>query len=266
MKKLNVLLIAAVAILMATVTVSFHNDESMAKTVVDDQNNVIEIPDKYFTNMPSPELIETQTVLCRKMQYYFAHPAETITDPVVLNEVGTDTINKALDNAFNGKEGQRKHAEILENFKSQYLNPGDRALRLMAGGLDTGKVALEGSKFVGILDPSDITVYNATGKKNVTEAIKYSMNEWSKTPYFNFRLVDDPKEARVIVGELNPGETAEEHIQGNFKLVSSYYNIEIQGKIGLSPNITNLNWDDTDLLHTVMHEMGHAVGRPDLYG
>lgn len=265
MKKINVLFIAALAIISAGLSYSFNDTASFAKTVVDDQKNVIDIPDKYFTNLPSDQLVQSQKVFCQKMQYYFNHPDEKITDPDVLHEAGVDTMNKAVESVFLAKEGTRTHESIMNNFKSNYADPMDRALLLVKGGLNTEGVELESEEISNILEPSDITVYNATGKQNITRAIRYSMNDWGKSPVFNFRLVNNPKDARIIVGELGPEESTEKDIQGSFKVLSSYYKVEIQGKISLSPSITDLKWNDPVLLHTLMHEMGHSLGRPDLY-
>lgn len=280
LKRILLITILAVVGVLAT----NPSTDSKAYVVTDDEGDQIEIPDKYF--LKDPAVADKEDA--ERSQIYNAYFQKWMNNPdVPINEINPDfynthfnkeapatiTFNQFIEGYLNKRRLAttvtiKDRTDQIKNILIKGLNSNNTFRK---SELDTDGVSfVTFSGFDSILKPSDYTVYNATNDPKVENALKLAFQQWQKDDRFHFRLVDSPKNARLIVTDTNTISNnkaiqLEESYLALFHPTQVYKSTLVQGEMVLSSQLEQLSQDNPKLVHAVLHEMGHAIGRPDLY-
>lgn len=257
---------------------------SKAYVVTDDEGEQIEIPDKYF--LKDPAVADKEDA--ERSQITNAYIKKWIDNPdVPFNEVDPDiyklydkrkaprtiTFNQFVESYLNNKRlaSTVTTKDRTDQLKNAFIKTVNSKNTVWKSELDTDGVSfVYFAGFASILKPSDYTVYNATNNPKVEHALNLAFEQWQKDDRFHFRLVDSPKNARLIVTDTNTISNTrsvqlEEGYLALFHPTQVYKSTLVQGEMVLSSQLEQLSQDNPKLVHAVLHEMGHAIGRPDLY-
>ena len=271
MKKFRGILITF-AMIIGLVLPLFSNSVAEAKVVTDDEGQQVDIPDSYFVK----DVAEKEKSAHQGADFYkpiFTYWAYNPNTP--LSSINADLAKKMPDfttfNDFLDRYNRVSHSNGEGNrelFSALAHDPYEFILLGNHGFLDDESVRINSLIYGAIAKPSDMTVYNGTGNAKIQNALSLTFKEWEKDPRFHFRMVNDSQKAKVVVTDLNHDSTSAKSFEPGFQAIFLptivYQQCLVQGKIVLSPDIEKLDMNDPELIHTVIHEMGHAVGRPDL--
>lgn len=281
-KSKRILLIVVLAIFGVLVT--SPGTVSKAYVVKDDEGNQIEIPNKYF--LKDPAVADKEDA--ERSQIGNAYVQKWMNNPdVPFNEIDPDfynahignkppvtmTFNQVIESYLNKRRLAttvtiKDRTNQLKDFLIKSFNSKNSISR---SELDTDGVSfVQFAGFNSILKPSDYTVYNATNNPKVEHALNLAFEQWQKDDRFHFRLVDSPNNARLIVTDTNTISNnnsiqLEAGYLALFHPTKVYKQTLVQGEIVLSSQLEQFSQDNPKLVHAVLHEMGHAIGRPDLY-
>ncbi len=252
-------------IVIGALYTAFPNEDSvMAKTIVDDEGQTVDLPDSDFLNVNTtiPKYDENSK---DSIFYYFNHLDEPFQGKMLINAPdGYSTMREYMTMEYKRSD---THFSSLEAYISS-LKTRMLASKTNFMGLNTEGMRFGGGSYAAILKPSNITVYNETKQDNVKRAIQKAMDGWSRNNNIGFSFVDNPKEARIIVRGVNSSDNSlqfEQDIDALYQVTSTYYGCLLQGEIIVSPRIQSLPTDDPILNHSIVHEFGHVLGVPDLY-
>ncbi|MQS89830.1 hypothetical protein [Companilactobacillus mishanensis] len=238
---------------------------AQAKTVVDDFGNTIEISDKYFNNPPSESDKKALTEQYQELQVAINNPNQQMGDLAMKYFQNYRTVQSYVDMTYNLNPAtfQSKKpimtliiGEIgsLSNFIDKNSN----------GGLETDNLNIKSDDYGAILKPTDLTVYNATEKQGVKQALQTTFNAWD-SPKIHFRFVNSPDDARIVVRAVDSKNgNFEGSFDGSMTEVSVYSTVLIQANVNISPELSQLPGDDPTLVHTLEHEFGHVFGLTDI--
>ncbi len=275
MNKKSVLLSLFFSLMMVVGMANFYNSVD-AKQVKDDSGQWINIPDKYFTQpQPTRQELQDRKLYNDKVLYYLNNPDKKISGEIAKDFRGIENMNDYAHRLMDAPAASLNGVKIfptlqdsLNYLKSIYRDPYESIEADRFGFLDTEGVQLQPNNgYAAILKPSDITVYNKTGRENVKLALEKTFSEWEKDPKFHFRFVDNPEDARVIVSEgtiSKSGTEFEDYVNAKFRINAVYFSCLIQGEIQISPELEQMSADDPVLNHTLTHEFGHVLGLGDL--
>ncbi|AKP67616.1 hypothetical protein [Companilactobacillus ginsenosidimutans] len=245
-----------------------------AKTVTDEQHNRIEIQDKYFVNMPTEQDLSKALGLYQEATYYLNHLDEQMPSELQ-HHFEYKTMRDKVESLYSPDSLSWKTREQLRLYLLSQYTPHmaiHNYMNQVHGGLDTDNMRFTLQKngiyqYSAILKPSNITVYNQTGRKDVTNAINQAAINWNDTPGVHFRLVSSPKDARVIIRQTNGNDSDvyfEQATDAVFNVTETYAQCLVQGDVILSSDLLK-SQDKKKLVHAVTHEFGHVLGMPDLY-
>lgn len=245
-----------------------------AKMITDDQNHTFDLPDKYFLDWKEYHFdtyIQDYMNEYAKIQYYLDNPDEDFQDPTIAQKfTNCKNIREYMQKGFEINPGYWGSTQnMLQFMKIRYSDPQDSALDTIWGGLETDDYQFEDIGYTAVLNPTDFTIYNATGEISVTKALEASFKQWERVKPLHFRLVDSSKDARMVV--LGPKDYSDStfdkgyDFDGALIINSTYHNCLIHATMLLSQKMVDSDGSDPKLVHTVMHELGHAVGMKDVY-
>lgn len=254
---------------------NFGNGNVQAKVVTDDAGDQVDIPDKYFLESYDSSVNDNNQ---KMWTYLWPFVNEWVNNPdTKLSDISPMMAQYLPElNTFN---------DLVERYSEYYPQYNRDNLEYILKGLltqrnlvsffpgnkiiDTEGVFVSNRYFNYIAKPSDMTVYNQTGNRNVTSALEYGFKQWNKDTRFHFRMVDNPREAKVIVTDLVHSQSKSKQFESDYDAFFSanivYKLVLIQGEITLSDKILSMDKNNPKLLHTVVHELGHSIGRPDLF-
>lgn len=274
MKKIYLVIYSLILFILAGITgLQLHDVE--AYVVTDDEGEQVDIPDKYFLKSPTEVDAEIDAVakpLDADINTWKTNPDMTFEqiDPNIVNTF------PRLANIGTFNQFVQKYSATLgvsPDFVEKYLMISADSYKTgmkyqMAGGLNDEGYSFHTAAYNSILTPSDTTVYNETGNPKIENALKLAFAQWEKDPRFHYRLVDSPQDARVIVTDSSHADGKTDKLESSYQAVFLptivYNQCLVQSKIILSQKITELDANDPALIHTVIHELGHASGRQDI--
>ncbi|AKP67897.1 hypothetical protein [Companilactobacillus ginsenosidimutans] len=287
MKQIKITLCGMFTIAITLLTFIMFENTANAVEIKSDQGPYVYIPENYFSHKVNDADIQHYQAICDHVQYYLQHPDEVITDPATRNELGATTMSQHIESLYKGRSAygfatdgsvevthSKSKADIVKFIQDRYSDAYSLTMIRMNGGLNingfnpdgssTGPIHFTNVTMNSMVKPSDITVYDGTNSPSAHKAITIAFTHWSRIPYFNFRFVDNPAEARIIISGFDKDTKPEQGTEGLFVPLTYCYT-EIQGHIYIKPELLHRDWRYASLDHVIMHEMGHALGRVDLY-
>lgn len=250
-----------------------------AYVVTDDEGEKIDIPDKYFLESPEAkekEMAHFTKVLGNSVDYWISHPDTPFIE--INPEAARLKPAFAEWGTFNSVVARVEKTRALENIPTNYTRKlvemaakdfNSSNSTLYESGLDTEGFRFMSQSFSAILKPSDMTYYNATKNPKIDNCLKKAFMQWGKDKRFGFRMVNDPKDARIIVTDIDQDPSLsyaiEPQVEAAFVPTMIFHGTLVQGKIVLTSELESMPENRAELIHSVIHEVGHSIGRPDLF-
>ena len=264
-KSVMVYILTTTLLLITGVTI---NTNVYAKTIVDNQGETIEIPDKYFTQVLTPAQDNLAVLFGKYLIPYADDPNKQFPSEFLKISGNMQNMGQFIDYIYSYAPGVFEDKENLQQWIKNFLNnPSQMKMLCNSVLLKTENKTFAGNDYSRILNPSNITIFNDTNNVLVSDAINQSINQWNKSSVVHFSITDDPYDARIIVKSASKGDIKlEENTEGIMKITRTYGDCLIQADIILSPEIIDgSDINSSKLVHTIEHEMGHVLGMPDLY-
>lgn len=251
----------------------FGGNSVQARVVTDDEGEQVDIPDSYFLKNAEQldAMLKKQGAELKPITTYWVnHPDTQFSElsPELSKKLPDLTTFNEMVKKIQQATPQYSLDDIRATFKAVGEDPYEILKQGTDGFLDTEKVPVLNPYFTRIVKPSDMTYYNQTGNKKVDYALDYAFGQWSKDPRFKFRRVNDPKDAKIIVTDLQHSKATQQNYEPNYEAAFIptviYDTVLVQGQIVLSPQVLAMAQNDPNFLHIIVHEVGHSIGRVDL--
>ncbi|AKP67302.1 M57 family metalloprotease [Companilactobacillus ginsenosidimutans] len=118
-------------------------------------------------------------------------------------------------------------------------------------------------------DPQNVTISIASGlSTQVRKAIQYSVNQWNSTKLVNIKTYKGTNKygADIMISNTSPksdvwGDSLNAYTETDNPDVKELLKTQITLDSGLRAG----QYDEAAVQHTIMHEMGHALGLDDNY-
>lgn len=121
-----------------------------------------------------------------------------------------------------------------------------------------------------VADPQNVTVTVANNlSPQVKSAVNSSIQQWNSTKLVNLKLVSKNKGERADIMVTNSSPYDSNAWATSVDLTVKTGNPKVKRilytKISLDQSLRVGQYDDAAVTHTIMHEMGHALGLDDNY-
>lgn len=127
----------------------------------------------------------------------------------------------------------------------------------------------ENNKIDRVADPDDITVGIQPGvSQQVRQDVKYAIEQWNSTKLIHLRLTNttDFNDVNITFTNRDPNKSS---WGSSLNLIQDTNDPSVktllETLISLDPQLRTGQYGNDDLEHTIMHEMGHALGLNDNY-